>query len=242
MLLLLCVLVGCSGNQKEGPGRKTDVGQSKKTDAGQRGKKDEPRNPGRGFSVKKLHADYQENGAAAALRYERKPIEVWGVVLKIEPEVIVLADPDPESISKSLICDFRGKYIEVLATIHKGQIVIVRGTISERSNTSIGLMWCEPIDPPTKEDSARAKAENLEKAITAYYKDNEKWPDFTIPGALLTKKGERGGPYIDRDGLLDPWGKPFQVDVTGRRYNNGARPDVFTKTPEGVVVGNFKPR
>jgi hypothetical protein len=251
-LLLLCVLAGCSRKQEEGSRKKKDAGTPAKKDAGtpakkdagQSGKKDEPGESRRGVTASVLLAAYEENGAAAALRYERKSIEVWGVVLQIEPEIIVLADP--EAPGQRLVCDFGGRYIELLATIQKGQIVTVRGTISERSSTKIGLFACEPIDPPekppSKEDIARAKADKLEKAISAYFKDNEKWPDFKIPGALLTKKGERGGPYIDRDGLLDPWGKPFRVDVTGRKYNNGAKPDVFTTTPEGKVVGNFKPR
>jgi hypothetical protein len=91
----------------------------------------------------------------------------------------------------------------------------------------------------SKDGIARAKAANLEKAITAYYKDNDTYPD---PNNLmvLTQKTPNGGPYIEEDGLLDPWGKPFQVDITGKMHHNGSKPDVFTTTPEGKTIGNFK--
>ena len=103
----------------------------------------------------------------------------------------------------------------------------------------IGTFYILPQFNKSKEGIAQAKAANLEKALTAYYKDYDAWPDQNnLP--VLTQKGVNGGPYIEADGLNDPWGKPFRVDVTGSTYHNGAKPDVFTTSPEGKILGNFK--
>ena len=49
----------------------------------------------------------------------------------------------------------------------------------------------------------------------------------------------KGGPWLeDRDALKDPWNVPFMYDRTGPR-NNGRKPDIWTKGPDGVELGNW---
>ncbi len=48
-----------------------------------------------------------------------------------------------------------------------------------------------------------------------------------------------GGPFLETpDALIDPWGRPYQYDPKGPR-NNGAKPDIWTVTPNGLEIGNW---
>jgi hypothetical protein len=87
-----------------------------------------------------------------------------------------------------------------------------------------------------KAEIARIWAYNLEKALRAYFVDH----DSMYPKDLmdLTLKDENGGPYILAEGLLDPWGKAYSFDPAGPR-NGGKKPDVFTRSPEGKLIGNW---
>jgi general secretion pathway protein G len=105
----------------------------------------------------------------------------------------------------------------------------------------IGTFYILPQFEKAKDGVAQAKAKSLEMALMAYNNDHGHFPDGSNLG-VLTQKTDQGGPYISNDGLLDPWDKPFQVDPSGNTYNNGAKPDVFTRTPGGKIVGNFKSR
>ncbi len=99
----------------------------------------------------------------------------------------------------------------------------------------IGTFYIMPQFEGAKEDTARVKAYNVEKALMSFYKDYDQYPtDLTA----LTQRGEYGGPYIGEEGLVDPWGQVYQFDASGSTYNNGAKPDVFT-TYNGKIIGNF---
>jgi hypothetical protein len=94
-----------------------------------------------------------------------------------------------------------------------------------------GLPWVDEA----QEDTARAKAHEIGKALMTYYKDYDSYPaDLTA----LTQKGEFGGPYLAADGLLDPWGQTYQFDPAGTTFNNGVKPDVWTEHG-GKIIGNF---
>jgi hypothetical protein len=88
-----------------------------------------------------------------------------------------------------------------------------------------------------KNDLAQTQAkETLTKACQTYALKH----DGKFPNSLedLLRKDGRGGPYLDdRDALLDPWGIRFQYDRAGPR-NSGRRPDIWTRTPDGVEIGN----
>jgi hypothetical protein len=51
-------------------------------------------------------------------------------------------------------------------------------------------------------------------------------------------KPPEGKPFVEPAALVDPWGKPFQFDARGPK-NGGLRPDVWTVTPQGKVIGNW---
>jgi len=100
----------------------------------------------------------------------------------------------------------------------------------------IGAFYVLPQLGTSKEKIAKIKAENVAKALMTYKVDH----NGSYPNDLnaLTVKDDQGGPYIDAEGLLDPWGQQYQIDPSGARHN-GAKPDVTTTNPEnGKQIGN----
>jgi general secretion pathway protein G len=88
-----------------------------------------------------------------------------------------------------------------------------------------------------KEDAAMTQAHNLEKAATAY---KIRYGDYPPSLDALTQQTPDGSPgTVEPDGLLDPWQRPFQYDPSGQ-HNGGRKPDVWTTTPNGKQVGNWK--
>jgi hypothetical protein len=90
-----------------------------------------------------------------------------------------------------------------------------------------------------KEDSSRIMAKVLSQACETYaLKHNDAFPD-SLEMLLQPDPANGNQPYLkSRDALLDPWGVPFQYDRTGKR-NNGLRPDIYCKAPDGKIIGNW---
>jgi general secretion pathway protein G len=100
----------------------------------------------------------------------------------------------------------------------------------------VGAFYVIPQLGRSQEKLAGVKAENIAKASQAYFADHEsQWPSDL---SALTRKDEGGGPYIGAEGLVDPWGKQYQVNWQGPN-NNGGKPDVFTTSPDGKQIGNW---
>jgi hypothetical protein len=85
-----------------------------------------------------------------------------------------------------------------------------------------------------QEEQARAQALQLTAAAQAFH------VKFGDPPARLNDlvKPPEGKPVVEPAALVDPWGKPFQFDARGPK-NGGLRPDVWTVTPQGKVIGNW---
>jgi hypothetical protein len=101
------------------------------------------------------------------------------------------------------------------------------------------LLLMPVLDGPSKQSEARIKAEQVARAVLMYKEDHEGAPPATL--RLLTERDNKGnGPYlITSDALLDPWGKPFQIDYDGK-HNFGIKPDVWTTSPDGKTLGNWR--
>ena len=96
----------------------------------------------------------------------------------------------------------------------------------------------------SKVSTAKTQAQVIDRAIKTYFVDHSVYPP-SLDALLQVTDGK--GPYLERvDAIMDPWEKPFQYDPSGTRNSaNGALaviPDVFTQTPDGRVVGNWKER
>jgi general secretion pathway protein G len=89
-----------------------------------------------------------------------------------------------------------------------------------------------------RKDLALTQAKGaLTQACQSYsLSHNGQFPDSLE--TLLTPDA-KGGPWLeDRDALKDPWGQPWTYDRAGSN-NNGRKPDISTKAPDGSVIGNW---
>jgi general secretion pathway protein G len=87
-----------------------------------------------------------------------------------------------------------------------------------------------------KVQRARIDVNTLSDAVETYRLNNG---DFPASIDMLAQMQPNGGmPLIPPDKVMDPWGQMYQIDPTGAN-NNGLKADVFTTTPQGIVIGNF---
>lgn len=76
----------------------------------------------------------------------------------------------------------------------------------------------------------------LTQACQAYFVRNQKWPANLD---VLLEKDATGAIYLEkRENLIDPWGIPYGYDSKGP-HNQGLRPDIWTISPRGKVIGNW---
>jgi hypothetical protein len=84
------------------------------------------------------------------------------------------------------------------------------------------------------------RAQLLTVALTKYREANDELPETL---EALTEPGKDGRPYVERDVLLDPWGRRYKYDRAGPK-NAGKQPDVWSVGPDarpGQEVGNWTP-
>jgi general secretion pathway protein G len=88
-----------------------------------------------------------------------------------------------------------------------------------------------------KKDAAMLQAKGtLTSACQAYSLKRGGYPDSL---QQLLQQDAKGGPYLDDPAaLLDPWGQTYQYDKSGPR-NNSRKPDIWTKGPDGIDIGNW---
>ena len=53
----------------------------------------------------------------------------------------------------------------------------------------------------------------------------------------LTQEIDGKGPYCAPKDIVDPWGKPYQIDPAGPSHQ-GLKADIFTVSPKGVRITN----
>jgi len=87
-----------------------------------------------------------------------------------------------------------------------------------------------------KEALAKIQIKTLQTACDAYFLNASVYPDTL---EQLTQKDAMGKVYIEAPALRDPWDKAYMYDKAGPK-NNGMRPDIWTKTPDDKVIGNWK--
>lgn len=98
----------------------------------------------------------------------------------------------------------------------------------------------EPRGPSAlaKKLRARTAVEQLTVAVGAYKLAVEQYPakleDLTQP------PGKRK-PFVEKENLTDPWGRPYRYDPKGPR-NEGQKPDIWSDGPDGKgeVIGNWQ--
>lgn len=89
----------------------------------------------------------------------------------------------------------------------------------------------------SKVNAARAQIASLNRAVEAYaLQNNGEFPDEL---QQLLVKSDKGGPYVMREALLDPWERPYSYEKAGKK-NDGERPDIWTVTPAKETLGNWQ--
>ena len=98
------------------------------------------------------------------------------------------------------------------------------------------LIGCRPAGT-SKIDDARFKITILTQICQEYRSQNGDWPQSLN---VLTSPPPKGGqPFVSASDLTDEWGHPYQYDSAGPR-NGGTKPDIWCKTPQGKVLGNWR--
>ena len=83
----------------------------------------------------------------------------------------------------------------------------------------------------TRSDDLKIRLQVLDQSVQRYLGTTGKLPpNFK---ALVDAK------ILSSKSLLDPWGKEFQYDITGKRTKNKEVPDIWTETPDKKVIGNW---
>jgi hypothetical protein len=121
-------------------------------------------------------------------------------------------------------------------------LVLVIVVLNRRPPESGGGPPWAPADQPdltrAKEDAARAQARVIGLAAQNYALFNDgKVP--TIDQLTQPDPNNNNKPYLAPDAILDPWKKKFILDPAGP-HHNGTEPDVYTTSPTGKMLGNWK--
>jgi general secretion pathway protein G len=101
---------------------------------------------------------------------------------------------------------------------------------------SIGGTYAFRAYEDAKVSEAKIKANAIAGAAQRYQVKYDHLPQSLDE---LVSPPSGGMPFIEPDFLVDPWGNRFQYDPAGQ-HNGGLKPDVFTTSPHGELVGNFK--
>jgi hypothetical protein len=163
-----------------------------------------------------------------------------------------LLDVDEVQLGKAAECPWCGNRITASAAVHS--MAAVQAAQPKRDEREAAELWRVPrffwilgaaclaicalvaimllTHMPTPTDVAEAQIKGpLTLACNAYYVRVGAYPPTL--GALL------GPPtLLDRDQLIDPWGRPYRYDPKGPK-NNGMYPDIWTVTPDGIEIGNW---
>ena len=83
----------------------------------------------------------------------------------------------------------------------------------------------------TELDDVKIRLRILHQTVQRYLASNRK-----LPANLKTLVDAK---MLSSKSLVDPWGKEFQYDITGKKTGNKEVPDIWTETPDKKVIGNW---
>lgn len=99
-----------------------------------------------------------------------------------------------------------------------------------------GITYMKYLEDSRK-DRAKMDVGNLSKAVEAFQIKHGSPPDSLLTLTQPEADGSRAA-ISNAEVLRDPWGNMYQYDASGGR-NNGAKPDVWTQSPDGQIIGNW---
>jgi hypothetical protein len=88
----------------------------------------------------------------------------------------------------------------------------------------------------TEQDDVAIRINILNSAVQRYRGHEKYGAGVKFPPNLKTLVDTKVLPSAKS--LLDPWGKEFQYDLSGKN-NEGKRPDIWTETMDKKIIGNW---
>jgi general secretion pathway protein G len=102
----------------------------------------------------------------------------------------------------------------------------------------VGVVYLMPQFEKAKEDIARTQCRTIAAEAQKFFLNNDgNWP--TIDQLVQPDPNNNNKPYLPPDAILDPWKKKYTLDPAGQ-HHSGAEPDVYTTSPSGKMLGNWK--
>ncbi len=102
----------------------------------------------------------------------------------------------------------------------------------------VGGMYLLPQLERSKENAALSQVKGtLNTAVQTFYMQESRYPNSLEELCQPTQSG--GKALLEPDAILDPWKKPYQYDPSGG-HNGGNKPDIWTISPSGKQLGNWK--
>ena len=83
-----------------------------------------------------------------------------------------------------------------------------------------------------KERTAKVKAKAIQDAAQNYFLIHDEYPP-DINTLIQRDPENNNSAYLEPDGIVDPWGKPYTLSETG---NRGDKPVVHTQAPSGKQI------
>ncbi len=83
----------------------------------------------------------------------------------------------------------------------------------------------------TESEGLRIRLQVLDQSVQNYLGSTGKLPanfKAIVDAKLLSPKS-----------IIDPWGKEFQYDISGKKTKNKEVPDIWTETPDKQIIGNW---
>ena len=80
-------------------------------------------------------------------------------------------------------------------------------------------------------DDVKIRLRILDQTVQRYLGSNGK-----LPANLKTLVDAK---FLSSKSLVDPWGKEFRYDITGKKTGNKKVPDIWTETSDKKVIGNW---
>src|SRR5262245_15451776 len=101
----------------------------------------------------------------------------------------------------------------------------------------VGVVLILPRLQESKEKIAYTRVKELTSACNMFELNNGQRPQ-ALEQLTLSPQPNGSRRLVDLDAIIDPWGHPYQYDMTGAK-NQGDRPDIWCVTPEGKFIGNW---
>lgn len=119
--------------------------------------------------------------------------------------------------------------------------------VTKLNDKELFFRWAKFPDSTVYEHRRGTEADNvairiaiLDHAVQRYLGNQKHGAGVNLPANLKALVDTKILP--SSKSLLDPWGREFQYDVTGKKTKNKEVPDIWTETPDKKIIDNWSKR